>query len=214
MNSTSIIIYEDNEFLRKSLKENLELSGDIKIIGEFDNCLEIEDQMKIFHPDVVLMDIGLPGRNGIEGLKLVRQHDPGIFVIMLTVFEDNDNIFEAICHGASGYLLKSTSTDKIVEAIKDLKSGGAPMTPSIARKVLYLFQKHTVPQEDQFGLSQREKEILNLLTTGYSYKMIANQCFISVETVRSHIKKIYDKLQVHSATEAAYKISRNPFQSS
>lgn len=207
--SISIAIYEDNQFLRNSLQESLSMIEDFEIVGAFENCNEVIEQLTSLKPKVVLMDIGMPGVNGLEGLKLIRKHIPGTLVMMLTVFEDNDNIFEAICHGASGYLLKSASTDRIVESIRDLIAGGAPMTPSIARKVLLLFHKLTLPPEDLYGLSPREKEVLDLLTSGHSYKMIADKCYISLETVRSHIKKIYEKLQVHSATEAASKISKN-----
>lgn len=206
MKPITIVIYEDNDFLRTSLQDSLSLLSDLQVIGTFGTCHDVVEQITALKPNVVLMDIGLPGINGLEGLKLIRKHIPGTLVMMLTVFEDNDNIFEAICNGASGYLLKSASTQKIIESIRDLVSGGAPMTPSIAKKVLLLFHKLTLPAEDQYGLSLREKEVLDLLTSGFSYKMIAEKCFISLETVRSHIKKIYEKLQVHSATEAASKI--------
>jgi DNA-binding NarL/FixJ family response regulator len=129
-----------------------------------------------------------------------------VHVIMLTVFEDNDSIFEAIQAGASGYLLKKTSPEKITEAIIDVLQGGAPMTSSIARKVLDHFPKHASRHEDYDKLAPREQEVLNLLVTGHSYKMIADKCGITIETVRSHIKRIYEKLQVHSATEAASKV--------
>ncbi len=203
-----LLIYEDNAFLRTSLQESLDLVEDFEVVGAFENCNEVLEQIEVLKPKVVLMDIGMPGVNGLEGLKRIRKQSPQLLVLMLTVFEDNDNIFDAICYGASGYLLKSASTQKIVEAIRDLLAGGAPMTPSIARKVLLLFHKLTLPPEDQYGLSPREKEVLDLLTSGFSYKMIADKCFITLETVRSHIKKIYEKLQVHSATEAASKLSK------
>lgn len=211
MQPISLVIYEDNAFLRTSLQDSLAILEDMQVVGAFENCNEVVEQITSLRPNVVLMDIGMPGINGMEGLKLIRKNIPGTLVMMLTVFEDNDNIFEAICHGASGYLLKSASTQKIVESIRDLASGGAPMTPSIAKKVLTLFHKLTLPAEDQFGLSPREKEVLDLLTSGFSYKMIAEKCFISLETVRSHIKKIYEKLQVHSATEAASKMSMKKY---
>lgn len=203
---TGILIFEDNHYLRNSLVAFLNSHADFKVIGAFENCDRVVQQIEELKPAIVLMDIGMPGTNGLEGLKLIRKHYPVLPVMMLTVFEDNDHIFEAICRGASGYLLKNTPIEKIPEAIKDLLSGGAPMTPSIAKKVIQLFQNLTIPKEDQYGLSPRETEVLNLLTTGHSYKMIANKCNIGLETVRSHIKKIYEKLQVHSATEAVSKI--------
>lgn len=204
--NTDIVIYEDNHFLRDSLVEFLNSHSNFRIVGAFENCDQVLKQMQELKPDLVLMDIGMSGTNGLEGLKIIKQHMPDLPVMMLTVFEDNDHIFEAICRGASGYLLKNTAIEKIPEAIDDLLSGGAPMTPSIARKVIQLFHNLTIPKEDQYGLSRRENEVLNFLTTGHSYKMIAVECNISVETVRSHIKKIYEKLQVHSATEAVSKI--------
>jgi DNA-binding NarL/FixJ family response regulator len=203
---TKIVIYEDNPFLRNSLFEFLNSQSDFRVSGAFENCNKVLQQVKELKPDIVLMDIGMSGTNGLEGLQIIRQHDSKLPVMMLTVFEDNDHIFDAICLGASGYLLKNTPVEKIPDAIRDLLSGGAPMTPSIARKVIQLFQNVNRPKEDQYGLSPRETEVLNLLTTGHSYKMIADKCNISLETVRSHIKKIYEKLQVHSATEAVSKI--------
>lgn len=134
MQPITLVIYEDNAFLRTSLQDSLALLDDMQVVGAFENCNEVVEQIKSLRPNVVLMDIGMPGINGLEGLKLIRKNIPGTLVMMLTVFEDNDNIFEAICHGASGYLLKSASTQKIVESIRDLASGGAPMTPSIAKK--------------------------------------------------------------------------------
>ncbi len=203
---TEIIIYEDNVYLRNSLIDFLNSHSNFQVVGAFDNCDQVLQQVDELNPKIVLMDIGMSGTNGLEGLKLIRQRYPKLPVMMLTVFEDNDHIFEAICRGASGYLLKNTAVEKIPEAIYDLLSGGAPMTPSIARKVIQLFQNLTIPKEDQFGLSPREADVLNLLTSGHSYKMIADKCNISLETVRSHIKKIYEKLQVHSATEAVAKV--------
>jgi DNA-binding NarL/FixJ family response regulator len=208
---TNIVIYEDNPYLRNSLIEFLNTHEDFRVVGAFENCNEVFDQMKTLNPGIVLMDIGMNGVNGLEGLKIIKQNFPDILVMMLTVFEDNDHIFEAICRGASGYLLKNTPVEKIPDAIRDLLSGGAPMTPSIARKVIRSFQNLSIKQEDPYGLSPREAEVLDLLTTGHSYKMIAEKCHISLETVRSHIKKIYEKLQVHSATEAVSKILSKKF---
>jgi DNA-binding NarL/FixJ family response regulator len=202
---TEIVIYEDNDFLRKSISDLLKEDDRFHVIGEFDNCNQVLKQLKKLLPQVVLMDIGMPGVNGLEALKIIKANLPSIFVIMLTVFEDNENIFEAICSGASGYLLKKTPPLKIGEAIQEVMQGGAPMTPSIARKVLQLFQTTFTPSENLNRLSPREQEVLQLLTNGNSYKMIAHKCNITVETVRTHIKRIYDKLQVHSATEAASK---------
>ncbi len=204
-----IVIFEDNSFFRNSLIEILSNIPDFKVVGAFENCNQILALHQSLNPDVILMDIEMAGSNGIEGLKLLRGNQIETLVLMLTVFEDNENIYEAICAGASGYLLKSSGPLKIEEAIRELLNGGAPLTPSIARKVLSRFQSKPLVSENTYGLSSREKEILDLLISGHSYKMIADLCFISVETVRSHIKRIYEKLQVHSATEAASKVYRH-----
>ncbi|MBK8953973.1 MAG: response regulator transcription factor [Saprospiraceae bacterium] len=208
MKKIRILIYEDHEYYRQSLKDLLNWVEDFEVCGTFENCNHITEHLKSFDPSVLLMDISMNGVDGLEGLKRVRILNKQIPVIMLTVFEDNDKIMEAICNGASGYLLKSTELKLIPDAIRDVLSGGAPMTSSIARKVIEAFQKKNVKPSDEFGLTPREMEVLELLTTGHSYKMIADKCFVSVETVRSHIKKIYEKLQVHSATEAAAKVFR------
>lgn len=200
-----VVIYEDNIFLRKSIAELISTSGIFSLKGAFENCDHVSLDMETLHPEVVLMDIEMSGTNGLEGLRIIKRQYPSVHVIMLTVFEDNDSIFEAIRAGASGYLLKKTSHEKIPEAILDVMNGGAPMTSSIARKVLDLFPRNPSPSEELDKLAPREQEVLNLLVTGHSYKMIADKCGITIETVRSHIKRIYEKLQVHSATEAAHK---------
>lgn len=200
-----VVIYEDNIFLRQSIAELVSTSAGFVLKGAFENCDQVTLQMETLRPSVVLMDIEMSGTNGLEGLRIIRRRFPNIHVIMLTVFEDNDSVFEAIRAGASGYLLKRTPHEKIPEAILDVVHGGAPMTSSIARKVLELFPKSTTPHEELDKLAPREQEVLHLLVSGHSYKMIADKCGIALETVRSHIKRIYEKLQVHSATEAAAK---------
>lgn len=206
MKPVGVVIYEDNVFLRNSIADLISATDGFTLKGAFENCDHVSLDMETLQPEVVLMDIEMAGTNGLEGLRIINRKYPTVRVIMLTVFEDNDSIFEAIRAGASGYLLKRTPHDKIPEAIKDVLNGGAPMTSSIARKVLDLFPKTPSPSEELNKLAPREQEVLNLLVTGYSYKMIADKCGITIETVRSHIKRIYEKLQVHSATEAAHKI--------
>lgn len=203
------ILYEDNENLRNSLSSLLQWQNDVELVAAMPDAKSVLDDLQQFQPDVVLMDIDMPEVNGIEALKKVREVYDQLPVIMLTVFEDNDHIFNAICAGASGYLLKK-NFDQIVPAIKDVLNGGAPMTGVIARKVLALFPRpaHSKLEEETL-LSSREQELLQLLIKGYSYKMIADELQIALETVRSHIKKIYRKLQVNSATEAIYKVSRD-----
>lgn len=205
-----IVIYEDNIFLRKSIADLITSSNQLGLLGAFENCDHVEEEMKTLQPDVVLMDIEMAGTDGLQGLKKIRNYSQKIHVIMLTVFDDNERVFEAICNGASGYLLKKTPPEKIVEAVIDVVNGGAPMTSSIARKVLQLFPKATTSNNDEVNkLSMREQEVLQLLVNGNSYKMIASEMNITHQTVQTFIKRIYEKLQVHSATEAIAKAFPN-----
>lgn len=204
-----IVLYEDNPQLREGLTMLLNGSEGFEVIGAFKNCNNVVDEVEALAPDVVLMDIDMPGTNGIDGLKLIRQHNSAVTnavkVLMLTVFDDNKNVFEAIKNGANGYLLKKTPPSKLLEYIQEAHTGGAPMTSSIATQVLKMFsQVHNTNNED-YHLSEREKQVLQWLVNGYSYKMIAAEMFISIDTVRSHIKKIYEKLHVNSKSEAVAK---------
>ena len=203
-----ILLYEDNDSLRQSLTALLQWQSDAELMAAMPNAGSVLADIQQFTPDVVLMDIDMPRVNGIQALQQIRVKYPELPVIMLTVFEDNENIFNSICAGASGYLLKK-NFDQILPAIKDVLTGGAPMTGVIAKKVLSLFPRPVKASiDEESGLSQREQELLQYLMKGYSYKMIADEMQIALETVRSHIKKIYRKLQVNSATEAIYKVSR------
>lgn len=206
---TGVVIYEDNIFLRDSIAELISGSARFELLGAFENCNHISIDMQTLRPEVVLMDIEMAGTDGLQGLRLIRKLSSDIHVIMLTVFDDNDRVFEAICSGASGYLIKNTSPEKILEAIDDVLNGGAPMTSSVARKVLQLFPKAPSPSDEVNKLTARELQVLQLLVNGNSYKMIAAECTISIETVRTYIKRIYEKLQVHSATEAIAKAFPN-----
>ncbi len=152
------------------------------------------------------MDIDLPGTNGIEAVKKIRGFNPGVYILMLTVFDDNKHVLDAICAGASGYLLKKYLPEKLIDAIHEVRHGGAPMSPGIARLVIAQLQQQTAPDNlNRYQLTAREKEILSSLSEGNSYKLIAAQFDISIDTVRTHIKHIYDKLQVRSQTEAVSK---------
>jgi DNA-binding NarL/FixJ family response regulator len=203
--NTKIVIYEDNNDLREGLSVLLKGTTNYEVLGAFANCGDIEKQIADLRPDVVLMDIDMPIRNGIEGLKLIHQSFPETHVIMLTVFETNEFIFEAICAGAVGYLLKKSPPIEILKAIEDVQHGGAPMTPSVARQVLNFFPKKETLSDDSEALSAREMEVLELLTKGFTYRMAAYELGISSETVRTYIKRIYTKLHVHSNTEAVAK---------
>lgn len=201
-----IVIYEDNQDLRESLSVLLRGTEGIELLDAFSNCEHVYKQINELRPDLVLMDIDMPIANGLTGLRSIKKHFPEVNVLMLTVFEENEYIFDSICSGAVGYLLKKTPPARLIDAIHDAQSGGAPMTSSIARKVLQMFP-HPVRTEidNSHNLTDREREILALLVKGNSYKMIAAACTISIDTVRSHIKKIYEKLHVHSQTEAVAK---------
>lgn len=176
--------------------------------GVFEDCNHVVEDVQASNPDVILMDIDMPGINGIEGVRIIRSHFPKVHIIMQTVFEDDEKIFAAILAGADGYILKKTPPVKLIEGIKEVVEGGAPMTASVARQVLKLFQSQPA-KPDEYNLTEREKEILALLIKGMSYKMIASQCGITYFTVNMHIKKIYEKLHVHSATEAVSKAIQN-----
>ncbi|HLP36727.1 response regulator transcription factor [Lacibacter sp.] len=198
-----IIIFEDNNGLRKGLEELLQLTDEFVVISSHDNCLQAEQQVKENTPDVILMDIDMPGRTGIEAVKIIRSFNKDVQIIMLTVFDDSTHVFDAICAGASGYLLKKNVSEKLIPSIKEVLDGGAPMSPSIAKMVVNSMQQSTTA--NIYNFNEKEKVILALLCKGNSYKMIADETGYAFETIRSYIKKIYEKLQVHSATEAVSK---------
>lgn len=200
---TTVHIYEDNTNLRQGLVELLSLSGEFAVTGSFENCQLAAEEIKKSPPDVILMDIDMPGMTGIEAVKKIRIINKKVYIIMLTVFDDNTHILDAICAGASGYLLKKNVSDKLVIAIREVLAEGASLSPSVAKMIIASMQQASPAHDYQFSI--REKEILTLLCKGNSYKMIASELSLSFETIRSYIKKIYEKLQVHSATEAVSK---------
>ena len=177
--------------------------------GAWENCDTMIENIKANPCDVVLMDIEMPGMNGIDATRLIKQHFPHINILIQTVFFEDDYIFNAICAGASGYILKSTTPDGYLEAIRDVQAGGSPMTPGIARRVLELFKTNLQPTTTNYNLSTQEKKVLQLLVAGKSYKMIAAELFVAQETVKSHVSNIYAKLHVHSGTEAVAVALRN-----
>jgi DNA-binding NarL/FixJ family response regulator len=201
-----ILVYDDNPGRQEALQLLIESSGDMQFVGARKNCDTVETDILSMQPDVVLMDIDMPGTNGIEGLKRIRNQAPEVFIIMQTVFEDEEKIFTAIHAGAHGYFLKKTKPEKLMEGIRDVLEGGAPMTSSVARKVLHMFTHQSSDKSlNPFDLTDREIEILSMLAKGMSYKMIADAGGITFHTVNSHLKRIYEKLHVHSATEAVSK---------
>jgi DNA-binding NarL/FixJ family response regulator len=204
-----LLIYEDNPQLREGLTMLIDGSEGFSVLAAFKNCTNVAQEIRTFRPDVVLMDIDMPGVNGLEGLKIIRQTDDQVKVLMLTVFDDHQNIFEALKSGANGYILKKTPPAKLLEYIQEASTGGAPMTSSVAAQVLKMFSQRQPTVENDYNLTDREKEVLQWLVNGYSYKMIAAEMFIAMDTVRSHIKKIYEKLHVNSKSEAVAKAFRD-----
>jgi DNA-binding NarL/FixJ family response regulator len=205
-----VCLIEDHKQLRESLGLLIENTPGLELVGVFSNANNVEKDVARCAPDVVLLDIQMPGLSGIEAISIIKKAVPGIKIVMQTVFEDEDKIFASICAGASGYILKNTSPEKYIDAIRDAHGGGAPMTGMIAAKVLHMFRQQQ-PDDDrqETNLSEREKEILQHLVAGSSYKMIADQCNISYDTVRFHMKNIYGKLHVSSMTEAVAKAIKN-----
>lgn len=200
-----VAIFEDNALLREQLELFLNSAEGIQCVGAWDNSLQIEKIIGFHQPDVILMDIDMPDANGFYGLKIVMQKRPQTAVIMLTVFEDDQNVFDSICLGAKGYLLKKATPEKILDAVKEVMEGGSPMSPFIARKVLDSLGAIKNITNPDYHLTNREKDILRSLVSGNSYKMIANELSISINTVRQYIRKVYEKLQVNSMNEAVAK---------
>ena len=200
-----ILIYEDNPQLREGLSMLINGSDGFEVLAAYKNCNDVVAEVEAWKPQVILMDIDMPGVNGIEGLRLIRKINTEVKILMLTVFDDNKNVFESLKAGANGYVLKKTPPAKLLEYISEAASGGAPMTSSIATQVLKTFSEVNDPVHADYNLSEREKQVLQFLVNGYSYKMIAAEMFIAIDTVRSHIKKIYEKLHVNSKSEAVAK---------
>lgn len=210
---TSIAIVEDNPGLGASLRAVVEGTSDCRCVGLWTNGEDALKELPALRPDVVLMDIHLPGMSGIEATARLKAQLPELLVMMVTVYRDHDKIFEALKAGASGYLLKRSSPAEVRKAIVELREGGAPMSAEIARRVVEAFHRPAPTQGDTANLSKRETEILELLTQGRANKEIAHQLALSIETVRVHLKRIYDKLHVHSRTEAAMRfrdLNRGP----
>jgi DNA-binding NarL/FixJ family response regulator len=206
--SIRIAIFDDNKNIRNSIILLLNTDPTFEVVGTFSDAQHCVENVITSRPDVVLMDIEMPGINGIEAVKLLTKEFPHIQILIQTVFEDDERVFDSICAGASGYILKNQLNSSLTEAIKELQTGGSPMSPSIARRVLNMlqqgYQNKRLPSEE-YNLTAREKEVLSGIVNGLSYKMIGFELNISYETVRSHIKKIYEKLHVASLTEVVAK---------
>jgi len=204
-----VAIVDDDEGIRASLAALIRRAPNFKLAGDYANAETALKEIPRHPPDVVLMDINLPGMKGVECVQQLKAALPGVQFLMLTVYEDSDSLFNSLKAGASGYLLKRTASARLLEAIRDVHSGGSPMTPQLARRVVQFFSKPAGEAPSSLlGLTPGEKEFLNQLSNGYSYKEIADRMKISIDTVRSYVRTVYEKLHVHSRTEAVVKYLR------
>jgi DNA-binding NarL/FixJ family response regulator len=204
----TVSIVEDSDQLRNTLARVLNRADGFECVSTYGSAEAALEDLPKKKPNAVLMDINLPGMNGVECTRKLKEAAPGIQIVMLTVYEDTENIFNALAAGASGYLLKRTTTPELLESLREVHRGGSPMTAHIARKVVQSFQRHTSATETTEDLSPREKEVLDCLSQGFLYKEIAEKLGISYETVHTYIRRIYEKLQVRTRTEAVAKFLR------
>lgn len=205
-----ILLYEDNQDLREAMSYLLEDTTDLELVASFGQCVDVAKHLDLYRPDVILMDIEMPGMDGLQGTRIAKEKQPNIQVIILTVFEDEERLFGALRNGANGYFVKGEPPLQILDGIRIVHAGGSTISPKIARRVFDFFKQEN-PSEGDYDLSVREKEILGLLVDGNSYKEIASQLFISLETVRTHIRHIYEKMQVKSKSQAVVKALKSKF---
>jgi DNA-binding NarL/FixJ family response regulator len=204
-----VAIIEDQREIREGLRELIDGAADLRCSAAFGSVEEVPPRIGGDLPDVVLVDLGLPGKSGIEGIRLLKGRHPELVLVVLTVFDDDRRIFEAICAGASGYLLKKTPAPRLIQGIRDAAVGGAPMSPEIAARVIALFrQTRPAPPEDH-DLTPHEVRVLKMLVDGHNYKTAAVELSVSVNTISFHMRRIYDKLHVHTKSEAVAKALRN-----
>ncbi|WP_395750714.1 response regulator [Prosthecobacter sp.] len=202
---STLWIVEDHAAFRRTLVRLLSTESDLQCPRDFDSCEKLLAALSGSNaPDLILLDVGLPGMSGLDGIRLIKERAPKTLVVILTVFEDDDKVFQAICAGAAGYLLKTSGGADITQAVRDALAGGSPMNPRIARRVLDMFSK-LAPKQRDYGLSEREKEILQLMTTGLIKKEIADRLSLSVHTVDTYLRRIYEKLEVNTRTGAVAK---------
>lgn len=200
-----VAIIEDRREIREGLGVMISFTDGFECVGSYRSVEDALRQIGSNLPDVVLSDIGLPGMDGIEGVKILKERYPSLTILMLSVYDDNERIFDALCAGATGYLLKKTPPAKLMECLKDAMNGGSPMSPEIARKVVAIFRDFRPPERVDYDLTPHEVRLLKLLVEGHSYKTAATELNVSVNTVSFHLKSIYEKLQVHSKSEAVAK---------
>ena len=206
MEKIKVSIVEDIDEVRESVGKLIQDSDQFALISSFTNAEQAEKHLPHDQPDIVIMDISLPGKSGIECLQKIKEKCADTQFIMYTIFEDDQKVFEALEAGASGYLLKKTPKEKILESLKELHEGGSPMSTQIARKVIVAFQKRKAVSEEEKSLTKKEKEVLDLLAKGFLYKEIADQLSITINTVKQHIHTIYEKLHVTNKAEAISKV--------
>ena len=204
-----VAIVEDQRDIRDGLATIIKYTEGYSCTGAFRSMEEALEKIHFDLPDVALVDIGLPGMNGIDGIRLLRERHPALLMLMLTVYEDDEMIFDALCAGACGYLLKKTPPSRLVECLKEAVDGGAPMSLEIARRVIDLFREVRPPERADYKLTPHETRLLRLLVEGHNYKTAAAEVGVSVTTVAFHMRNIYQKLQVHSKSEAVSKALRN-----
>ena len=212
MESTSqikIAIVEDQRQIREGLATMINFTDGFNCVGSYRSMEEAIDRIKHNVPDMLLSDIGLPGMSGIEGVAILKERYPDLKILMLSVYDDNERIFDALCAGASGYLLKKTPPAKLIESLKETMQGGAPMSPEVARKVITLFRDFRPPEKVDYDLTPHEMRLLKLLVEGHSYKTAGVELGVTVNTISFHLKSIYEKLQVHSKSEAVAKALQN-----
>jgi DNA-binding NarL/FixJ family response regulator len=203
-----VAIIEDLRDVREGLAMLINGTSGYSCVGSFRSMEEAIAKLGREPPDIVLTDIGLPGMDGIEGIKVLREQFPDLPCIALSVYDDDERIFAALCAGAVGYLLKNTQPARLLESLREVQAGGAPMSPEVARRVITLFQNFTPPKNASYHLTPQEKELLKLLVEGHSYKTAAYHLDLSIHTVSFHLRNVYEKLQVHSKSEAVAKALR------
>lgn len=202
---STLWIVEDHTAFRRTLARMLNAEEGLRCTGDFQSCEAMLDALRTHAaPDLVLLDVGLPGMSGIEGIRILKERAPAVQTVVLTVFEDDDKVFAAICAGARGYLLKTADGPELVQAVREALAGGSPMNPRIARRVFEMFSRRA-PQPADYGLSDREKEILQLMTSGLIKKQIAERLQLSIHTVDTYLRRIYEKLEVNTRTGAVAK---------
>jgi DNA-binding NarL/FixJ family response regulator len=204
-----IAIVEDLREIREGLARLINATPGYRCTGVYASMEEALEKIPNNLPDLVLSDIGLPGIDGISGIKILKERHPDLLILMLTVYDDNERIFDALCAGACGYLLKKTPWEKLVEALKEAVDGGSPMSPEVARRVINLFREIKPPKEAAYELTPHEVRLLRMLVEGHSYKSTAAELHVSVNTIKFHLRHIYDKLQVHTKSEAVAKALRH-----